>query len=749
MNTSQPDPTRFEYRFRPMAAMTHSHRPRSPLHYRRAAMGALVDEPLLLDAGNTIDHVLHHIVPGKAGDHQERHGPYAFWLLAEAPHGAVVETSLGQEPSQQLELPPTVDRQWHHLGALHLQGRVPRLAVAHRGGAAVTCHHLLFTDDARFEPRGSVAQVEARIYGVGHDQLGRTTLTPDDITVGDTIDLDYSYIAGPAGIAPGGGLRWRWPAKDGRLLQRDDPDAPLFLAVDGPAGVRLELTVPTERAPSCREQMITLRLTGTALRARDAVRAYVRRFRPFLVVPEPYMHNESIHWWTPLVPLATEVDHDGRGVYVALPEASAHRFRMKAGPPHRLHVACPAMPNLAPVTPNAAASLDHFDNPLGHPNPAALEWAEPLGTGPGVHRGRVRDASSGLDSAVGPVWLAGEREAPLRVFFGDLHGHSILSDGVGDAAGYLRHGRDVAGLDFCSSAEHICYLSDNDWRHVVNDVNRANEPGRFVTLVAYEWAGMGGHHCLYTKDDWLEPVRGMEPPCDAMPALWSHFRGQEGSVLATTHSCVQSPGLKTCWDDHDFAFFRSIEIFTRGGAHEYFGHPIAPGSTAGIGYQEMLSRGARLGVIAGSDNHEARPGLTSANWGHRRRGGLACVWAPALTRRDIFDALYARHTYGTTGQRTIVQFFVNGAMMGDQTPLDRGRNRIELRVHATSPIEKLEIVADAQVVAAWSDLPEDVVTSYDDTENRPDYYYLRLRQQDGHYAWSSPVFSRQGEISSQ
>ena len=62
-----------------------------------------------------------------------------------------------------------------------------------------------------------------------------------------------------------------------------------------------------------------------------------------------------------------------------------------------------------------------------------------------------------------------------------------------------------------------------------------------------------------------------------------------------------------------------------------------------------------------------------------------------------------------------MQFFVNGAMMGDQTPLDRGRNRIELRVHADSPIEKLEIVADAQVVASWSDHPEYVVTSYDDT----------------------------------
>ncbi|MAE66535.1 MAG: hypothetical protein CMJ18_19880, partial [Phycisphaeraceae bacterium] len=710
--------------------------------YRRAAEVALGDESLTLENGDTIDHVLHHIMPGKAGDHHERHGPYAIWLLADAATDTTVETSLGQETPQRATLARTSARRWHRLGALHLQGRVPRLAIAHREGGPLTCHHLLVTDDERFEPNGAVAQVEAEIFGVGRDRLGHTELTPDETIVGDEIDLAYTYVTGAAGIAAGGGLRWRWPSKDSRLLQNDDPDAPLFLSAEWPAGVRGDLNVAAERAPSCREQLITLRLTHGTLRAGDEIHLSVRRFRPFLVVPEPSVLNESIHWWTPLVPLATEVDHDGRGVFVALPEAATHRFCTKAGPTERLHVVCPATPRREPVTPSAAAHLDHFDNPLGHPDPSSLRWTVPLGTEPGVHRGRIRDESSGLETSVGPVWITDEREAPLRVFFGDIHGHSILSDGVGDGAAYLRHGRDVAGLDFCTSAEHICYISDNDWRHVVAEVNRADDPGRFVTLVAYEWAGMGGHHCLYTKDDWLEPVRGMEPPCDAMPALWAHFRGREGSILATTHSCVQSPGLKNHWDDHDFTFFRSIEIFTRGGAHEYFGHPIAPASTAGIGYQEMLERGARLGVIAGSDNHEARPGLTSANWGHRRRGGLAGVWAADLTRADIFDALYARHTYGTTGQRTIVQFFVNGAMMGDETPLDSGANRIDLSVHATSPIDRIEIVADARVVAEWSDLPADVVESFDDTERSPHYYYLRLRQEDGHYAWSSPVFGR-------
>ena len=89
-----------------------------------------------------------------------------------------------------------------------------------------------------------------------------------------------------------------------------------------------------------------------------------------------------------------------------------------------------------------------------------------------------------------------------------------------------------------------------------------------------------------------------------------------------------------------------------------------------------------------------------------------------------------------------MQFFVNGAMMGDATPLDGDINRIQLRVHATSPIASIEIVADGEVVSQWSDLPADAVKSFDDAQYRPSYYYLRLRQEDGHYAWSSPVFNR-------
>ena len=73
-------------------------------------------------------------------------------------------------------------------------------------------------------------------------------------------------------------------------------------------------------------------------------------------------------------------------------------------------------------------------------------------------------------------------------------------------------------------------------------------------------------------------------------------------------------------------------------------------------------QGLRLSTIAASDDHRSQPG--KPHW------GLAAVRAPALTREAIFDALHARRTYGTTGQRILLDFRVNDAPMGSEIALE-------------------------------------------------------------------------------
>src|ERR1019366_1358965 len=96
---------------------------------------------------------------------------------------------------------------------------------------------------------------------------------------------------------------------------------------------------------------------------------------------------------------------------------------------------------------------------------------------------------------------------------------------------------------------------------------------------------------------------------------------------------------------------------------------------------KCLENGWRLGIIGSTDQHAG-----NAGFGVRRAGtkggeegevfepsspaengtAMVAVYAPGLTREAIFQGLYHRRTYATTGTRIILDFTVNGAPMGSE-----------------------------------------------------------------------------------
>jgi hypothetical protein len=67
-----------------------------------------------------------------------------------------------------------------------------------------------------------------------------------------------------------------------------------------------------------------------------------------------------------------------------------------------------------------------------------------------------------------------------------------------------------------------------------------------------------------------------------------------------------------------------------------------------------------------------------------------------------------------------------------------------VRIHGTAPLDRAEVVSQGAVVHRFAvDGPDLVAEWVDDRRTRPVhdfYYYLRVRQQDGHCAWSSPIW---------
>ena len=100
------------------------------------------------------------------------------------------------------------------------------------------------------------------------------------------------------------------------------------------------------------------------------------------------------------------------------------------------------------------------------------------------------------------------REGP-RVLWGDLHGHSAFSDGTGLPEDYFVYARDVSALDVVALTDHdhwgILPLAEHPelWNEIRAQTRRFHAPGRFVTLLGFEWTSWihGHRHVLYFGDD--------------------------------------------------------------------------------------------------------------------------------------------------------------------------------------------------------------------------------------------------------
>jgi hypothetical protein len=106
-------------------------------------------------------------------------------------------------------------------------------------------------------------------------------------------------------------------------------------------------------------------------------------------------------------------------------------------------------------------------------------------TRPGTHFIRLRDPKTGLEGASNPIRVEAQRP-PLRLFWGDLHVHTIHTDAIRGPEELYAFARDEAFLDVCALSDHSEGISDLQWRCFTDVTNNFNEPGRFATLVAGE-----------------------------------------------------------------------------------------------------------------------------------------------------------------------------------------------------------------------------------------------------------------------
>ncbi|PWB79213.1 MAG: hypothetical protein C3F15_00080 [Holophagae bacterium] len=363
------------------------------------------------------------------------------------------------------------------------------------------------------------------------------------------------------------------------------------------------------------------------------------------------------------------------------------------------------------------------------------------------------------------------RSNPVRVsdgpavashFWGDLHGHSAMSDGSGSGEEYYRAASGPAALDVVALSDHEWQLDAGEWATVERLCRDHDRPGELVPLLAWEYS-LGGHRVVYSKsctgtppaaafdgpkELWQveynhDPIRSWTRGGDGRPlldfassaALFADHRGTD--TLIVPHTSATSH-MGNDWDAHDPSLVRLVEIYSAHGSDEAAAspRPVAPFVERGSA-QAALARGYRLGFIACGDSHDGHPGRSlSGRW----PGGLTAILAPRLDRDAVWQALSSRRVYATTGARILLDLEVAGEPMGGEV-VAAGPVEVRLEAHGVELLDRVEVVGAGGVVAGFAPAALDFATT---VEMPPCaavcWYYLRVVQRDGEMAWSSPAW---------
>ena len=359
--------------------------------------------------------------------------------------------------------------------------------------------------------------------------------------------------------------------------------------------------------------------------------------------------------------------------------------------------------------------------------------------------------------------LPRHRVGEHRVWFGDIHTHSgrpsngkQIACGMGSLDENYQYARNLSRLDVYALTDHEFQLDGaEDWQAHLEACARYHQDGRFVCLNGFEWTSqLYGHRNVYYAGEEGEVIRGRHflnaygSDNPSIGQLWETLDGQGVPALTIPHHPAAMVHA-TNWDHWNPKYDRLVEIYSEWGSSERADDPLQTDATdlypAGT-VREALGRGMHFGVIASSDGHDgyagAGQGMTHKHPHiyHFLGSGRLGVLAPELSRTAIFDALYHRRTYATTGEPMLLDFRVNGFLQGSEIARGRKRAVATATVAGTTPIREMQLIVDGRIFArkAGETRTEEWEVALP-ASPRPGWCYLKVVQEDFETAWSSPV----------
>ncbi|HKR58346.1 MAG TPA: hypothetical protein VJS64_01335, partial [Pyrinomonadaceae bacterium] len=270
-----------------------------------------------------------------------------------------------------------------------------------------------------------------------------------------------------------------------------------------------------------------------------------------------------------------------------------------------------------------------------------------------------------------------------KVFFGNLHSHTSLSDGSGTPREAYLRARDVAKLDFLALTEHNhkealgsdgigigktpALYNGTGANSLISVANSMTQNGRFVALYGQEFSSIskGNHANVFDIREVITSQNGQFDQLLSFLATNKDSTGQPAIMMfnhpQNTLEVVQKEyGIDDFGDTGNFvakmgAQARLIQMIN--GPALTAGDNLKLPSPDEEAFRKYLAMGFKLAPTADQDNH-------NKNWGTSTSARTGVI-ATELTKVSLLDAMRMRHVYATEDKNLKVVIKVNNHLCGD------------------------------------------------------------------------------------
>ena len=340
-----------------------------------------------------------------------------------------------------------------------------------------------------------------------------------------------------------------------------------------------------------------------------------------------------------------------------------------------------------------------------------------------------------LLTMVAPSVLSSPEGVPdVNFYFGNLHAHTSYSDGMGTPTEAYSQVSTIGGMDFFSLTEHGYYFQQTTnihlWYKSIQEAEAFYVPGKFVSLVGYEWTHSEGHMNGYGT-----PIAASRDTQRDFASFMDFMHEYDG-IATFNHP---NPDIQPNWND--FSYWKSADDITcmlEVGSGAYNRNTRNEPS-----YVKALDRGWKVGAVNNQDNHKN-------DWGSAAEVRTGLV-AKELTRASVLEAMRFMRTYSTEDRNARALIWIGDNLMGDTITTDgpAAGKRMKVGILAEDPdgdsYSRIDVITNGGKVAA-SIGPSKGGVYYADVELLHDYsyFYARMVEADGDRIVTSPIWVETG-----